>query len=683
MAKAGSSAQRERGWSARLERWAALALPPLLFGLRLWCAVCLALTVAFALELQTPSWAGTSAAIDCQPVLGASLRKGWFRLLGTIIGAVAAVVFSGLLPQDRTGFLLVLALWCGACAFGATLLQNFASYAAALSGYTALIIAGDEMGQVGGLNGAAFDIAVARGTEICTGIVCAGLVLALTDLGSTRRRLTALLAGLTDEIAAGLLRALQRPAEEQAASRPVRRALLVRVSGLGAVIDQAAGEIATLPFNSRAVQAGVEGLTDSAIAWRSVANFIELRPDAQADAEVVRACLTGSGIVLTEDGAALPRAADAAALRRILSPAIAALIRLDAQTPSLRLLADRMASGLLGLLRGLRGMEVIESPGAALLSARVARVRVPDMLPPLLNGVRAFLAIGAAELLWVWTGWPNGPFFIVFTAVGVTLFAPLGDSALARARDYALGLLLTACLAAVVLFAILPQAHGPIEFCLALGLVLVPAGAMAAQPWHQPLFGAAASMFTPLLGPANLMSYDPGAYYNSALSLVGGVLFAMLTFALLPPMPPAQRARRLLALTLRDLRRLCRGRLVCSEAEWRSRVYGRLSVMPPSADPLQAARLAAALSLGREIIRLRQMARRFGVQGLIRQVTDALAAGNGADAIRCLHALQAALAAVPGDAAGRKVRLRARGLATSAVIVLEQFTAYFEAPGPR
>ena len=51
------------------------ASPPLLFGLRLWASVCLALYVAFWLKLDNPVWADTSAAIVCQPHLGASLRK--------------------------------------------------------------------------------------------------------------------------------------------------------------------------------------------------------------------------------------------------------------------------------------------------------------------------------------------------------------------------------------------------------------------------------------------------------------------------------------------------------------------------------------------------------------------------------------------------------------------------------
>src|SRR6266853_3042109 len=100
---------------------------PLLFGVRLWASVCLALFVAFWLDLDNPFWAGTSAAIVCQPQVGASLRKGWFRMIGTVIGATAIVVLTACFPQDRIGFLGLLALWGGLCAFVATALPNFAS----------------------------------------------------------------------------------------------------------------------------------------------------------------------------------------------------------------------------------------------------------------------------------------------------------------------------------------------------------------------------------------------------------------------------------------------------------------------------------------------------------------------------------------------------------------------------
>src|SRR6202166_3966357 len=140
--------------------------PALLFGLRLWAAVCLALYVAFWLELDNAYWAGTSAAIVCQPSLGASLRKASFRMVGTVIGAVAIVVLTACFPQSRVGFLIGLAVWGAGCGFMATLLRNFASYAAALAGYTAVIIASDELGATGGGSGEVFMLAVTRSSEI-------------------------------------------------------------------------------------------------------------------------------------------------------------------------------------------------------------------------------------------------------------------------------------------------------------------------------------------------------------------------------------------------------------------------------------------------------------------------------------------------------------------------------------
>src|SRR3984957_10635865 len=102
----------------------ATAGPPLLFAIRLWASVCLALLIAFWLELDSPYWAGGTAAIVCQPQLGASLRKGWFRMIGTGVGAVAIVVVTACFPQDRVSYLVSLALFCSLCAFAATVLCN-------------------------------------------------------------------------------------------------------------------------------------------------------------------------------------------------------------------------------------------------------------------------------------------------------------------------------------------------------------------------------------------------------------------------------------------------------------------------------------------------------------------------------------------------------------------------------
>src|SRR2546428_8471060 len=261
-------------WVAEAANAARAAGPPLLFGLRLWASVCLALYVAFWLELDNAYWAGTSAAIMCQPHLGASLRKGWYRMIGTVIGAVAVVVLTACFPQDRAPFLVGLALWGAGCALVATLLRNFAAYAAALAGYTAAIIASDQLGATGGPNGQAFMLAVYRASEICIGIVCAGVVLAGTDFGGARRRLATVFAAISAEISGRFTNTLALAGPDLPDTQPVRREFVRRVTALDPVIDEALGESSQLRYHSPVLQLAVDGLFAASAGWRTVASHL-------------------------------------------------------------------------------------------------------------------------------------------------------------------------------------------------------------------------------------------------------------------------------------------------------------------------------------------------------------------------------------------------------------------------
>src|SRR3954447_22344715 len=276
----------------RLKSAFAKAAPSLLFALRLWAAVCLALFVAFWLELDNPYWAGTSAAIVCQPQLGASLRKGWFRMIGTIIGAAMIVVLTAWFPQDRIAFLGLLALWCAICGFLATVLHNFASYAAALAGYTAAIVAANTLGATGGASPDVFMLAVFRASEICIGIVCAGIVLAGTDLGGAQRRLAASFANLAAEIAGRFTRTLNIGGPERSDTQTVRREFLRRVIALEPMIDQALGESSHVRYHASTLQAAVRGLFGALDGWRAVVVQLNRVPDdgdRQAAEPVLRA----------------------------------------------------------------------------------------------------------------------------------------------------------------------------------------------------------------------------------------------------------------------------------------------------------------------------------------------------------------------------------------------------------
>ena len=241
----------------------------------LWASVSLALYVAFWLELDNPVWAGTSAAIVCQPHLGASLRKGWYRMIGTLVGAVMSVVLAACFPQDRVLFLGALALWGGMSALAATLLRNFAAYAAALAGYTAAIVAGDLLGATGGVNAdAAFLLAVSRGSEIIIGIVCAGTVLAATDFGDAPRRLAALFATIASEITSRFSGTLRLAGANFKDTQRIRWELVRRVIALDPVVDEAIGESSQLRYHSPVLQRAVDGLFTVLVGWRAVANHL-------------------------------------------------------------------------------------------------------------------------------------------------------------------------------------------------------------------------------------------------------------------------------------------------------------------------------------------------------------------------------------------------------------------------
>jgi len=663
--------------------------PPLLFGLRLWASVCLALYIAFWLELDNPFWAGTSAAIVCQPQLGASLRKGWYRMIGTLVGAIAIVVLTAWFPQARAPFLIGLALWGAGCALVATLLHNFASYAAALAGYTAAIIAADELGATGGPNAdAVFLLAVYRASEICIGIVSAGIVLAGTDLGGAQRRLAALFAALSAEITGRFTGMLALAGAALPETQPARRELVRRVIALDPVIDVAKGESSQLRYHSPVLQTAVDGLFAAQASWRTVAVLLARLPDDEArqEADAVLQSIPQE-LRSAEHGVPAGWMADPVRPRRACETAVRTLIAVPARTPSLRLLADQTARVLDGISDALNGLALlVGAPARSVPRRRGFRLRVPDWLPSLVNAGRAFVAIGIVELFWIVTEWPNGALAITFTAIGVVLFAPRTDQAYASARGFMVGTALAVVPAAIVNFAVLPGLETFEAFSIAIGLHLVPAGALVARPLMTPsqkaMFTYLAAYFVPLLAPANEMSYDTMQFYNAALAIVAGTGAAALSFRLMPPLSPAFRARRLLALTLRDLRRLATGPIPRAPGNWEGRMYGRLAALPDAAEPLQRSQLLAGLAVGTAIIQLRHFASSLGLGADLDLALEALARGNSAIAITRLARLDDRLASLPGADSEASLALQARGSILVITEALIQHASYFDAGAP-
>ena len=659
----------------------AAAGPAALFGLRLWASVCLALLLAFWLELDDPFWAGTSAAIVCQPQLGASLRKGWFRMIGTVVGATMIVVLTAFFPQDRVAYLGLLALWCSICAFGATVLRNFASYAAALAGYTAAIVGVSTLGATGGASPDVFMLAITRTTEICLGIVSAGIVLAETDLGGAQRRLAASLADLASQITLRFSRMLALAGPGSPDTQIERREFIRRVIALDPMIDQALGESSHLRYRSPTFQTAVLGLFRALDGWRGVATHLKRASDDmdRHNVEAILRIIPPELRLAQEPDSPAHWMDDPSALRGACAEAVRRLLAQPVETPSLRLFVDETVKVLSGMLHVLDALALLlDAPGQALPGHCGFRPSVPDWLPALVNAARAFVTISAVALFWVGTAWPSGALAMEFVAIVLLLLSPLGELAYLAAIGGLAACLGSVICAAVMKFAVLPAFETFPAFCGAIGLFLVPVGFATAKSRQPALLAMLGFNFVALLAPTNLMSYDTAQFYNTALGILAGCAVAPLAFCLLPPLSPALRARRLLALMLSDLRRLAAAPLPPALEDWEGRMVGLLVALPDQAEPLQRGQLLAAFSVGTEIIQLRQVGSGLGPAAELDTALEALAQGNSAIAVAQLGELDRRLAGNAHAQPEAAILLRARARIRVISEALSEYRAYFD-----
>ena len=644
-----------------------------LYGIRLATAVSLALFIAFYLQLDSPSWAGTSAAIVCQPIVGSSLQKGVFRMVGTAVGAIAAVLLTAVFPQDRAGFLFAMLVWASLCSFVSTLLRNFAAYAAMLAGYTLIIIASTSIPAPEQV----FEIAVNRASEICIGIVCATLVIALTDLGSSPRRLSELLSQLIAETGRHLADLLAMGGFQEEKGSEVRRALIARTAALDPVIDQAAGEAPELLQRRSVLRAAMNGLFAALSGTRIVETHLRSLPEADAyrAASIVLDCLSPDWFAVQRKGSALPQTALS---RDCKLRIVRNLVGLKTNDLSVRLTADGAADVASGLAAAANGLALLNDPANARNPPRSLGTFVADYLPALVNALRVFCGVGATVMFWIFTQWPNGLQAVVFAAVTIMIFSPMQEKSGKAALGQGIGTGIAAIVAAVIKFAFLPDHEGFLAFSLIIATALAPLGAVASLPLLAPYFTSATLNLVPLLSPTNEMTYDASAFFNSALGLLSGCAAGGLALLLIPPVSAQIRSQRLVDLSIRDLRRLAVGRRRWTVSQWRSRIYGRLIALPEEAEPVQRSYLVTVLSVGLQVIRLQRLSRRGRIGAEISDVQESLAAGDLSKLRVVLDVVDREIVSIPDTWQGARGQVRARSALRAIGEAVNRHSEYFE-----
>jgi uncharacterized membrane protein YccC len=626
----------------------------LLFAVSTAFSALLALYLAFWFQLESPSWAATTVMIVAQPVPGQVVGKGFYRAIGTVTGAVAAVVLTGLFAQMPELFIAGMAAWIAGCTYVSILLRGFRSYGAVLAGYTAAIVAFGTGGQPSMV----FDVAVARSSAILLGILCAASVSALLIPGTARAdlmvRLRAALDAaveLANDVAAGRT------------GRETRRRIVREIAAVEGLSDAAQAEALDFRRRMGSVAVALGELFSILSALRAIEEHVgridpdwrelhlawlraRLAPDLAAfDAR--RAAVTGEPSPATN--APAPETAGAS------PPAI------DSDRITRTVLEQRAADVVIALNQALEAYGAIAGRNRSALRGRIVHHRDPAQARR--NALRAFLAVALAGAFWIASAWPAGAGFVANVGIICSLFAAQ-DRPSAAGTFFLKGILVALPLAFLWRFFILPWGEGYsfLVFVLAPPIIL---GALAfVNPGTARIATSFNVYFLSLVGPTNEMSYDPAGFIDSAGATLVGIGIGIMMFSLVLPTDPMRLARRILDRIRRDIAAVATRPGRAERHGFETLVYDRLTrIFALSADETLLAGGVAALGVALEIDRLKGEPLagedRRAVDGVIARIAGALRDEPAPGLDRELDEVRSHLMSGPSGTEDAGTRLRA------------------------
>ncbi len=109
------------------------------FSLKTFAAGMLALWIGLVANLPNPYWSIAAVYIVAHPLSGATTSKGFYRLIGTIIGGAVTILFVPHLVNSPEILTLAIGLWMGLCLAISLLDGTPRSYLFMLAGYTVAI----------------------------------------------------------------------------------------------------------------------------------------------------------------------------------------------------------------------------------------------------------------------------------------------------------------------------------------------------------------------------------------------------------------------------------------------------------------------------------------------------------------------------------------------------------------
>lgn len=179
-------------------------------------------------------------------------------------------------------------------------------------------------------------------------------------------------------------------------------------------------------------------------------------------------------------------------------------------------------------------------------TAAARTIRHRDHGMALLSAVGVFLVVLLTCSIWIASGWPDGSGAPMMASVGCCFFAAQDDPA-PSILGFANSAVLGAVVAAIYLFAVLPQATSfeMLALALALAPALILCGVCMTQPRTAPMAMGAAVNGSAVIALQSSYTGDFAAFANSALSIIVGMWGATLVTRLVRSVGAGWSAPRL------------------------------------------------------------------------------------------------------------------------------------------
>jgi uncharacterized membrane protein YccC len=555
------------------------------FSLKAYAAAMLAMYLALSIGLQRPYWAFLTSYIVAQPLAGAVVSKAMFRVIGTFVGALAAVAMVPALDNAPELLTLAIGLWLGLCVFVSLLDRTPRAYMFVLAGYSAILIALPSVETPATI----FTTAALRVQEITLGIMCGSLVHAVVLPRSVA-------AFLLTRVAV-ILRDAERWSRDSIELAPDpaldddRRRLAQDVTELHQLSIHLPFETARIAPRVRTVRALQDQLSMLMPLGAAVADRI-------ARLQVAGGVPAGFATLLSDvrtwldrldESDRADREAEAVALQQRCATLEPAIVEGSTWRELLQLSLAARLSALIGAHRDCRDLaeqlatldrRPVSPRVAELLEGRRDRELHRDVAGAARGAMGAFLTIVIGSALWIASGWQDGSTAVMLAGVFLALFAA-SDDPLVPLRAFFFGTLAAALLGAVYGYAILPRLDGFVEFAAALAPPLLVLGTMMHSPrWSGLAVPTLLGLGSPLL-IADRYTSDFQAFVNGMIAQLVGIAFAIVMARLLQSAGVSGAIRRTLRAGWNDIAERSTLMVPVDVRGWINRMLDRIALLAP------------------------------------------------------------------------------------------------------